>query len=337
MPSKPIIHLYCLCWNEAWLIPFFLGHYGDLIDRFFIYDNGSTDGSLELLAADPRITVEHFDSGDSFVLKEKEISDTVWRRSTGVADWVFMIDMDEFIFHPDLIGLLNRCAQKGVTAIEAITFNMVADDFPDPARPLTEQVTLGVRCSETKLCIFDPAAIARTNYAPGRHSSAPEGRVRYPARRPVLLLHYKRLGLSHYLQRNRRLQAGLRPRDLDNKWGENYTWPFEAMTKEYEHLRQQRVPVPGLSGGSDFDRFMDDERLIGESGLFDAAWYLEQNPDIRGRGDDPLAHFLAHGWKEGRRPNAALDLTAYQQRQAEQIPPGTISLLHYIRNGGAAA
>jgi lipopolysaccharide biosynthesis protein len=37
---------------------------------------------------------------------------------------------------------------------------------------------------------------------------------------------------------------------------------------------------------------------------FDAEWYLEQNPDVRLSGLDPLTHFLEEGRAQGRKPNS---------------------------------
>ena len=85
----PKIDLYCLCWNEARIIPFFLRHYLPLVDRVFVYDNGSTDQSVALLSGDERIHVAHFDvTGDSFVEEERWLSDRIWKVSRGSADWV---------------------------------------------------------------------------------------------------------------------------------------------------------------------------------------------------------------------------------------------------------
>lgn len=42
--------------------------------------------------------------------------------------------------------------------------------------------------------------------------------------------------------------------------------------------------------------------LVRRSGRFDAAYYLEEYPDVAASGVDPLAHYCAHGWREGRRP-----------------------------------
>jgi glycosyltransferase involved in cell wall biosynthesis len=55
---------------------------------------------------------------------------------------------------------------------------------------------------------------------------------------------------------------------------------------------------------SDADK---DEAVTEEdwSSRFDAEWYAKRNPDVARSGMDPLEHFLRHGLKEGRKPNAA--------------------------------
>ena len=49
------LHLYALCWNEGRMLPYFFRHYRSLVERFFIFDDGSTDGSLEFLRAQPDV------------------------------------------------------------------------------------------------------------------------------------------------------------------------------------------------------------------------------------------------------------------------------------------
>lgn len=50
--------------------------------------------------------------------------------------------------------------------------------------------------------------------------------------------------------------------------------------------------------------------VIRRSALFDAAWYLAQNPDVATAGADPARHFRDHGVAEGRDPSAAAPLPA---------------------------
>jgi len=49
------VHLYAICWNEGVMMTFFLRHYENFIDRFVIFDDGSTDGTLEILRAHPKL------------------------------------------------------------------------------------------------------------------------------------------------------------------------------------------------------------------------------------------------------------------------------------------
>lgn len=49
------------------------------------------------------------------------------------------------------------------------------------------------------------------------------------------------------------------------------------------------------------DLFAGEQKLKG----FDADWYLDQNPDVRLGGHDPLQHYLKHGEAEGRAPRPA--------------------------------
>ena len=50
-----IVHLYAQCWNDEWILPFFFRHYDGLVERYVIYDDGSTDGTLALLRAHPKV------------------------------------------------------------------------------------------------------------------------------------------------------------------------------------------------------------------------------------------------------------------------------------------
>lgn len=49
------------------------------------------------------------------------------------------------------------------------------------------------------------------------------------------------------------------------------------------------------------------QAVLERYGLFDAGWYLENNPDVHEAGMDAAAHFVAFGLQEGRAPNRAVD------------------------------
>ncbi|WP_426315281.1 glycosyltransferase [Methylobacterium fujisawaense] len=69
--------------------------------------------------------------------------------------------------------------------------------------------------------------------------------------------------------------------------------------------------------------------------LVDGAFYLANNPDLAAAGVDPVDHYMASGWREGREPAPQFDTLAYCLTRgltfATQNP-----LVHYVRNGGPA-
>ena len=136
-----------------------------------------------------------------------------------------MIDMDEHIHHPHLRDHLASRQREGITAIQAVGYEMVADAFPAPDAVLSQTITRGFhyKASLDKLCLFNPAAIAETRFHAGRHSASPTGQVTWDDSRSVKLLHYKQLGLAYFIERTSELKSGLRPGDLKNGWGAHYT------------------------------------------------------------------------------------------------------------------
>ena len=345
-PAGPVVHLHCLCWNEAAIIPHFLRHYDGLVSRFFVHDNGSTDGSVALLQADPRVTLASFAvTGDSFALEEQRRSDRMWQCSRGRADWVIVVDMDEFLFHPDLPAYLRCCRTKGISAIRAIGYDMIADDMPAGGPPLHQVVTRGVRSlGYDKPCIFDPQAIAETRFSIGRHGATPAGRVVWPERPQVALLHFKYMGAEYSDTRNRVLRGGLKPRDHEMGWGGGYLRSAAQTGAHHRRLREAAAPVPGLPGGPPAETLGAEEATIRASARFDAAWYLARNPDVARNGYDPAAHYGCFGWLEGRLPNPGfspadylryveLDAAWYLARYPDVQAAGLDAATHFVQHG----
>jgi|GEM_PF-1659655 len=67
--------------------------------------------------------------------------------------------------------------------------------------------------------------------------------------------------------------------------------------------------------------------------LFDAAWYLGQNPDVAATGIDPLEHYVKWGAGEGRNPNPLFDAAWYLARNPDVAGAGLSPLEHYCEWG----
>jgi hypothetical protein len=75
------------------------------------------------------------------------------------------------------------------------------------------------------------------------------------------------------------------------------------------------------------------ERLLKKSGLFDEAFYIANNQDIKEMGINPVRHFLKCGGFEGRKPCAEFDPVYYLRRNSDVKLAGMNPLLHYILCG----
>ena len=101
-----------------------------------------------------------------------------------------------------------------------------------------------------------------------------------------------------------------------------------ALASLTRQLKVRARRLPGLRGASD-----GVEEEVRRSGLFDAAWYLDHNPDVRKAGLDPLRHFLDRGWRENRDPNPLFDTDWYLEAYPDVRSAGVNPLLHYIKHG----
>ena len=70
--------------------------------------------------------------------------------------------------------------------------------------------------------------------------------------------------------------------------------------------------------------------LIRQSGLFDAVYYLNENPDVVQSDLDPLSHYYWQGYREGRNPNPNFDTNSFMKKNKNL--QGMHPLVYYIKN-----
>jgi lipopolysaccharide biosynthesis protein len=74
-------------------------------------------------------------------------------------------------------------------------------------------------------------------------------------------------------------------------------------------------------------------RLVAASPLFDREWYLEQYPDVREAGVDPVLHYIAHGAAGYRDPGPRFDTAWYLAYYSDVGTSGVNPLVHYLLHG----
>lgn len=276
------VHLYAACWNEIDMLGFFFRHYDPWVERYVIFDDGSTDGSVERLAEHPRVELRTLEREhpDSLVLSLRHLYDNAWKESRGAADWVVVVNLDEHLYHADMPGYLESCRGAGVTAVPGLGFQMVSDSVPEPPARLADAVRTGVPWEPMcKLALFDPDAVEEINYAVGRHRADPAGTVVYPARDEVLNLHFKCLGLDYVDGRHAEQRTRLRERDLTQRWGHRYLLGRDETAGWLDELRQAAI---------------DPIAMAAEPGAYPVPrWWREAdgNGSNRGGQDEARVHY----------------------------------------------
>ena len=77
-------------------------------------------------------------------------------------------------------------------------------------------------------------------------------------------------------------------------------------------------------------KYTKEYKIIARSGLFDAKWYFQQNPDLDPTQVDPIEHYLKYGWQENRKCIPDFDAEEYLKFRPELTKLGMNPLIHMI-------
>ncbi|NOR61388.1 MAG: glycosyltransferase family 2 protein [Rhodobacteraceae bacterium] len=134
--KKGGIFLFSTMRNEALRLPYFLEYYRNLgVDQFFIVDNGSTDGTTELLKAQPDVSLWHTKAS-----YRRAKFGVLWLNSLlnefGHKHWCLVVDVDELFVYPHhdtrpLSALTEWLAASQISSFAA----MLIDLYPKEIAP----------------------------------------------------------------------------------------------------------------------------------------------------------------------------------------------------------
>jgi hypothetical protein len=212
------IEVYILANNEEKLMPYLMRHYTQFA-KVIIIESNSTDRTVEIaksLGAEVR----------SFEMKDEindqwftNIKNNCWKDSK--ADWIMIVDADEFIYHPDI---KNKLETTTATIFLPSFYNMYSETFPTTTGQIYEEVQYGSLWGGKdhlfgKSNIFKLPDIEEMNFNIGCHNIKPVGNVKLEITDEIKTLHMRNLSKEFVIERNVRTRSRLSELNKKHGWG----------------------------------------------------------------------------------------------------------------------
>ncbi|TWU49476.1 glycosyltransferase family 2 protein [Rubripirellula reticaptiva] len=192
LPSLPLDKVLCvmITFNERLRLPDTLRHYRSLgVDRFAIIDNGSDDGTVELLLSQHDCDVYFMPHAYRSSVGGSGWSSTLIREFYGTGRWVVCTDADEqMVYHDcerhDLHDLVRLLKDSGQSSLPCVTIDCYSDrgfltSVLDPNQQMVDCCPLFDSEGYVRLELNDPAdGVPRVIWSGGpieREMNAPCG------------------------------------------------------------------------------------------------------------------------------------------------------------------
>lgn len=250
------LHVFAICYNEEYLMPFFLQHYYSHVGatHITIYDNYSTDGTEKVIQdfseryPDCKVSVIKYDSegkirDDLYI----QIKNTCWKDCG--ADWVVICDMDEFLYFENPIQeMLQYLSDNKYDIVRCKGYEMVGEKLYAPefegydGRRLTELCPYGTPRDNHNKCLLFKGDLPYINYGFGAHGAYTKADT-YESDGDIKMLHYKFLSLPYLIDTYRKRAERLSDFNKQNGFGFHYTYTTEQITNEYNDFYNRRTKV----------------------------------------------------------------------------------------------
>lgn len=168
-----------LTYNEADIVPFVMAYHERIgFDKLIVYDNESTDNTVELLSKYPFVEIRTFKTNNTINdLAYLEIKNNAPYQFPIINDedtWVYIGDFDEVLwYHGDFRKNLEELNNLGYTCYNGQMVQPVSDDFPNLQNGELVHEHVKNACfwgiDGFKLTLLKTNGLQKLEYAPGSH------------------------------------------------------------------------------------------------------------------------------------------------------------------------
>jgi FkbM family methyltransferase len=236
------VYAFAVCRNEEKMLPYYLKHYEQIANKIIILEGGSTDSTLAILKAHPKVEIisapsEKMDNFDLMGFRNE-----YYKNYKYDADFVIVSDIDELVLVDR--KQLKEYQDTGITIPRIIGYQMVSPAYPaNKDKQIYEQVRKGFVDPQwmNKSVIFNPGKV-EINYTMGCHQCNPVGRV-ITSQDVLKLLHFKYIGYNEFINRSKANSERLSDSDLNNNLAFHYKEDAKMTMQDFWKLEEKSVDV----------------------------------------------------------------------------------------------
>lgn len=119
-----------LCKNEEDIIPFCIQYWKRITDKVVVFDNFSTDKSIELLSQHDWIEIRYFESDGQNDVIQKTLKEQAYLQYKNDYDIIIISDMDEVFYFDDFKASVEEMINGGYSCMMTSIFSLCEDSKP---------------------------------------------------------------------------------------------------------------------------------------------------------------------------------------------------------------
>ena len=244
-----------LCFNEMDILPFVEQYWRRIATKVVVYDNGSTDGSLEYLSKLPYVEVRHFETEGQNDPYQKQLKELAYKEFREFYDVVIISDMDEVFYFENLENEINKLVNENYDAMLLPLYSLCEDKKPEYEEgKLLHQLChkfykqrmnhMGGLQNYTKVSIFNTNTVLFLSMSVGQHFVNTVPSQNFMIAENAFGLHIdKGLSEDYYVNKRKKMGANLSQTNIKCGMAIEYLKSEEESRKEYREHQSKSFDI----------------------------------------------------------------------------------------------
>ena len=244
-----------LCFNEMDILPFVEQYWRRIATKVVVYDNGSTDGSLEYLSQLPYVEVRHFETEGQNDPYQKQLKELAYKEFREFYDVVLLSDMDEVFYFNDFEKEIDKMINGNYDAMLLPLYSLCEDKKPEYEEgKLLHQLChkfykqrmnhMGGFQNYTKISIFNTNTVLFLSMSVGQHFVYTVPAQNFMIAEDAFGLHIdKGFGIDYKFNIRQKMNENLSKTNKQCGMCIEYSKDYKSLKEEYENNQKHSFDI----------------------------------------------------------------------------------------------